>query len=173
MPGPHAARARWGASSASRAGSGRRWGAETTPGGVMPGRGSADNPGDDFPRLESRAHRFLKGGDGPPQALRGPFPMRLRRLPLAALLVSVCAASFTGCHCGSTRVVAPPLPPLSAVVLTPVTDTLNVGDTRQFVATALDTDSVVVAGAAFDWTSGDANVFTVSSPGLVTAVGDG
>src|SRR5947207_14240110 len=99
--------------------------------------------------------------------------MRLRRLPLAALIVSVCAASFTGCNCGSARVVAPPLPPLSAVVLTPATDTLNVGDTRQFVATALDTDSVVVARAAFDWTSGDPNVITVTSSGLVNAVGEG
>src|ERR1051326_4874617 len=138
----------------------------------MPGRGSADNPGDDFPRPESRAPRYLKVGTDP-QALRGPFAMRLRRLPLAALIASVCAASFTGCNCGSTRVVAPPLPPLSAVVLTPATDTLNVGDTRQFVATALDTDSVVVAGAAFDWTSGDPNVLTVSSTGLVSAVGEG
>ncbi len=99
--------------------------------------------------------------------------MRHRRLPLAALIVTLCAASFTGCNCGSARVVAPPLPPLSAVVLTPLTDTLVVGDVKQFVAAALDTNSVVVAGAAFDWTSGDPNVFTVSNNGLVTAVGEG
>src|ERR1044072_8964169 len=94
----------------------------------MPGRGSADNPGDDFPRPESRAPRYLKVGTDP-QALRGPFAMRLRRLPLAALIASVCAASFTGCNCGSTRVEAPPLPPLSAAVLTPAPDTPHAGGT--------------------------------------------
>ena len=99
--------------------------------------------------------------------------MRHRRLPLAALIVTVCAASFTGCNCGSTKVVAPPLPPLSAVVVTPPTDTLVVGDVRQFVASALDTNNVAVAGVAFDWTSRDPNVFTVSGNGLVTAVGEG
>src|ERR1044072_1626565 len=143
---------------------------------AAPGRGAGgappDTPGDYSPRPESRAPRYLKVGTDP-QALRGPFAMRLRRLPLAALIASVCAASFTGCHCGSTRVVGPPLPPLSPVVLTPATAPPHVGDTRQFVATALDTDSVVVAGAAFDWTSGDPNVLTVSSTGLVSAVGEG
>jgi photosystem II stability/assembly factor-like uncharacterized protein len=99
--------------------------------------------------------------------------MRHRRLPLAALLVTVCAASFTGCNCGSQKIVGPPLPPLSAVVLTPPTDTLLVGDQRQFVASALDTNSVAVSGAAFDWSSGDPNVFTVSTSGLVTAIGEG
>jgi photosystem II stability/assembly factor-like uncharacterized protein len=99
--------------------------------------------------------------------------MRHRRLPLAALIVTVCAASFTGCNCGSQKAVAPPLPPLSAVVLTPPTDTMLVGDTHQFVASALDTNSVAVPGAGFDWSSGDPNVFTVSNAGLVTAVGEG
>jgi photosystem II stability/assembly factor-like uncharacterized protein len=100
--------------------------------------------------------------------------MRHRRLPLAALLVTVCAASFTGCNCGSSsRLLAPPLPPLSAIKLTPATDTLVVGQTRQFVASAFDTNSVAVAGAAFDWSSGNPNVFTVSGSGLVTAVGEG
>lgn len=98
--------------------------------------------------------------------------MRHRRLPLAILIASLCAASFSGCNCGS-RVLAPPLPPLSAVVLTPSTDTLVVGGIRQFVATAFDTNSVAVSGAAFDWTSGDPNVFTVSASGLVTAAGEG
>lgn len=99
--------------------------------------------------------------------------MRQRRLPLAALIVTVCAASFTGCNCGSQKIAGPPLPPLSAVVLTPPTDTLLVGDLKQFVASALDTNSVAVPGAAFDWFSGDPNVFTVSTSGLVTAVGEG
>jgi photosystem II stability/assembly factor-like uncharacterized protein len=79
---------------------------------------------------------------------------------------------FTGCSCG-TNTVAPPLPPLSAVQITPPLDTLVVGGQRQFTAVALDTNSVVVAGAAIGWSSGDPGVITVSSSGLVTAVGEG
>src|SRR5436190_434383 len=81
-------------------------------------------------------------------------------------------AMFTGCNCG-TRPVAPPLPPLSAVQITPPLDTLVVGSQRQFTAVALDTNSVAVPGAAIAWSSGDAGVVTVSSTGLVTAVGEG
>ena len=99
--------------------------------------------------------------------------MRLRRLPLVALVVSVCAASFTGCNCGATKVVAPPLPPLSAVRITPATDTLVVSQTRQFVAAAFDTNHVAVPGAAIDWLARDPNVIDVTSAGLVTAVGEG
>ena len=98
--------------------------------------------------------------------------MRRRHLALTAVIALACAAMFTGCNCGS-KTVAPPLPPLSAVVLTPDLDTLAVGAQRQFVAVALDTDSVAVAGAAIDWTSGDPGVISVSSTGLVTAAGEG
>jgi photosystem II stability/assembly factor-like uncharacterized protein len=41
------------------------------------------------------------------------------------------------------------------------------------VASAFDTNSVVVSGAAIDFSSGDPNVFTVSGTGLVTAAGEG
>lgn len=99
--------------------------------------------------------------------------MRRSRVPLAALIVTLSVASFTGCECNSVNVVAPPLPPLSKVVLTPPSDTLVVGATKLFTATAYDTNNVAVPGAAFDWTSGDPNVFTVSRTGLVTAVGEG
>jgi len=98
--------------------------------------------------------------------------MRRRRLALAALITLACAAMFTGCNCG-TAIVVPPGPPLSAVVLTPGVDTLAVGDQHQFVAVALDTDSVAVAGAAISFTSGDPGVISVSTSGLVTGVGEG
>ena len=99
--------------------------------------------------------------------------MRRRRLSLAALITVSCAAMFTGCNCG-TSTVAPPLPPLSDVLITPpLTDTLVVGSQRQFNAVALDTDSVAVGGAAIDWQTGDAGVLTISHTGLATAVGEG
>ena len=98
--------------------------------------------------------------------------MRRNRLALAAFLMVTCAAMFTGCNCG-TSTVAPPLPPLSAVQITPPFDTLVVGGQRQFTAAAFDTDSVAVAGAAIGWITTDPGVATVSSSGLVTGVGDG
>jgi photosystem II stability/assembly factor-like uncharacterized protein len=98
--------------------------------------------------------------------------MRRNRLALAALLAASCAAMFTGCNCG-THTVAPPLPPLSSVQVTPPLDTLVVGAQRQFTATAFDTNNVAVGGAAIEWTSTSANVATVNGAGLVHAVGEG
>ena len=98
--------------------------------------------------------------------------MPRRHLALAALIALTSAAMFTGCGCGS-QALRPPLPPLSAVVLTPEVDTLATGAQRQLVAVALDTDSVAVAGAAIDFASDDPGVITVSGSGLVTAVGEG
>jgi photosystem II stability/assembly factor-like uncharacterized protein len=98
--------------------------------------------------------------------------MRRNRLALVALLMASCAAMFTGCNCG-TSAVAPPLPPLSAVQITPPLDTLVVGSTRQFTAVAFDTNNVAVSGAAISWTSTDPGVASVSHTGLVTAVGEG
>src|SRR5262245_62145595 len=105
---------------------------------------------------------------------RGSCEMRRNRLALAALLVVSCAATFTGCSCGTNTVAPPPPgPPLSAVQITPPFDTLVVGTQRQFSAVALDTDSVVVSNAAIAWASGNPGVITVSSTGFVTAVGEG
>src|SRR6185503_20104167 len=67
-----------------------------------------------------------------------PRPLRLPVAPLLLLMLAALAA-FGGCS-SATRVVVPnPLPPLSAVVLSPDTDTLLVGGNRQFTAVALDT----------------------------------
>jgi photosystem II stability/assembly factor-like uncharacterized protein len=98
--------------------------------------------------------------------------MRRNRLALAALLTASCAAMFTGCSCG-TSTVAPPLPPLSSLQITPPLDTLVVGSQRQFTAVAYDTNNVAVSGVAFAWASGDPGVVTVSNTGLATAVGEG
>lgn len=90
----------------------------------------------------------------------------LGRLSAFALLV----VSLAGCGTATAPV---PLPPLSAVVLTPATDTLVVGQQRVFVAAALDTNGTAVSGASFTWTTSDGGVFTVNSQGRVTAVGEG
>src|SRR5262252_4122113 len=98
--------------------------------------------------------------------------MRRRQLVLGALLALACAGMFTGCSCGSNPV-APVVPPLSAVILTPPSDTLVVGAQHQFTAQAFDTNGTAVAGVPFHWAVGDPNVITVSSTGRVTAVGEG
>jgi len=84
--------------------------------------------------------------------------------------IALVSAALTGCGTSTAPVV---LPPLSAVVLTPITDTLVVSQERVFAATALDTTGAPVSGASFDWSSTDLGVFTVNSQGRVTAVGEG
>lgn len=100
---------------------------------------------------------------------------RRSRGPTAGLLLLLAGlALMGGCECTSTLPVVPNLlPPLSAVQVTPDTDTLRVGEQRQFTAVAYDTLGQPVSGAGFLWASGDPGVFTVSVAGRVTAVGDG
>ncbi len=93
----------------------------------------------------------------------------LRGLGRLAVL-ALAAAGLAGC--GSSTA-PPPLPPLSAVILTPATDTLVVAQQRVFVASALDTLGAPVNNASFTWTTSDAGVFTVNNQGRVTAVGEG
>ena len=102
--------------------------------------------------------------------MRFASPIQLVRPCLAAFMFA-CVAAAAGC--GTATPTTPALPPLSAVVLAPTTDTLQVGQTRVFIATAFDTNATAVAGAGFTWTSSDPAVFTVSSSGLVTAQGEG
>jgi photosystem II stability/assembly factor-like uncharacterized protein len=89
-----------------------------------------------------------------------------RLTPLIGLLLLLAG-------CGkATNPVAPVVPPLSSLLLSPLADTLNVGQTHQFTATAVDTGGQAYAGA-LAWTSSDRGVCTVSSTGLVSAAGEG
>jgi hypothetical protein len=59
-------------------------------------------------------------------------------------------------------------------VVTPAADTLgSLGETVQLNATAQDANGDSVSGQTFTWTSSNEGVTTVSSTGLVTAVGNG
>lgn len=99
---------------------------------------------------------------------------RPARFPARLLLVLAALAPIGGCNCSATSPVAPVvLPPLSAVVVSPDGDTLQVGQSQQFTAVAYDTLGQPVAGAGFVWTSGNRAVFSVSSNGRVTGVADG
>ena len=98
----------------------------------------------------------------------------LRTAGLPLLLVAILAA---GCDPGpSTPVVNVPL---SRVVIaqagdtTVVADTLLIGGTLQFTATAFDPAGAPVNGLALTWATGDPGVFTVSPGGQVTGRSEG
>jgi len=99
---------------------------------------------------------------------------RSPRRSAARLLLLLALAPIGGCECTGTPPVAPnPLPALSAVEVSPATDTLRLGEQRQFTAVAYDTGGMIVPGAGFQWSSSDPTVFSVTQAGRVTGVGDG
>jgi len=62
---------------------------------------------------------------------------------------------------------------ISAVVVTPATDTLVARDTLRLAAEATDVNGHAVAGAEFSWASSDTLVAAVDEAGLVNGVGPG
>ena len=62
---------------------------------------------------------------------------------------------------------------VSAVTVTPATDTVVAGDTLRLAAEAADANGHPVAGTGFVWASGDTLVAVVDNAGLVTGVGLG
>jgi photosystem II stability/assembly factor-like uncharacterized protein len=95
--------------------------------------------------------------------------MRTDRLLIAS---SALAAALLLAGCSTDDNPTAPGVPLSAVVIAPATDTLQVGATATFTATAYDTLGHPV-GAGFTWASSDPAVFTVSAAGHVTAKSEG
>jgi photosystem II stability/assembly factor-like uncharacterized protein len=96
-------------------------------------------------------------------------PTRLSA-PAAASIAFALLALLTGCSKGPT---APRIiPPLSSIVLTPASDTMQVGQSRTFTAVARDTNGAVIA-TYLNWASTNAAVFSVAGQGNVTANGEG
>ncbi|WP_420634363.1 Ig-like domain-containing protein [Candidatus Palauibacter sp.] len=62
---------------------------------------------------------------------------------------------------------------VSAVTVTPVADTLVVGDTLRLSAVATDSNGRPLATAQFAWSSSDSSVARVDTSGLVQAIGVG
>ena len=59
------------------------------------------------------------------------------------------------------------------VSMTPLADTLILGDSLRMAAGALDANGYPVAGAPLEWSSSDAALATVDTSGLVRSVGEG
>src|SRR5262249_9995994 len=120
--------------------------------------------------------------DIPPHSLLRWYPVhpspdrsRSRRFAARTLLILAALAPLpprpaTGGRPAPRTTPATPIfpPPLSAVPLTPDTDTLRVGQQQQFTAVAYDTAGQPVAGAGFVWSSANTGVFTVTPNGKVT-----
>lgn len=90
-----------------------------------------------------------------------------RLMPCLGLLVLL-----AGCGTDGNPVAPVVIPPLSSIVVTPAADTLDVGESRLFVAVAVDTAGDPYTGSLV-WRSTDSGVFTVTSSGLVSARGEG
>ena len=101
--------------------------------------------------------------------------MRPPRVPVLLLALAASAGLLAAVGCSKSKNLTAPVPtvPLSRVVISPVTDTLRLGSTRQFTALAYDTLSALVGAVSFQWLSRDPAVITVSSAGWVTARGEG
>ena len=102
--------------------------------------------------------------------------MNRRRIFVVAA-AGLCAAVWTyACGDGATEPPTPPPdPPRPATVaVAPATVQLTeLGATEQLTAEVRDQNGNAMAGAAVSWASSAASVATVSSTGLVTAVGNG
>ena len=62
---------------------------------------------------------------------------------------------------------------VASIAVSPATSNLTVGGTTQASAVAKDANGNVLSGQSFAWTTSNASIATVSSSGLVSAVGTG
>lgn len=91
-----------------------------------------------------------------------------RRTRISALAAAAAAALVLEA-CGTTDAPGPATAPVTAVVVSPVTTTLLVGDSQQLTAQPHDARGRRLAGRDVAWMSRQPEVASVSSGGLVTA----
>lgn len=95
--------------------------------------------------------------------------MRLHRLHL---LVATIVLSAVSCGGGGEPTI-PPLPPVSAVEITPNSASLTVGQTSQLSVSLKDPSGTILSGRSLAWSSANAAVASVSTTGLVTGLASG
>lgn len=76
---------------------------------------------------------------------------------------------------GSAQItVTPPAPtPVASVVVTPGSKSLSIGGTVTLAATTLDASGKTLTGRAVTWATSNASIATVTTSGVVTAIGAG
>ncbi len=87
-----------------------------------------------------------------------------RRMSLAGALLALAS-------CGGGETAAPKV--VATVEVTPLTLNLAPGQSSSLSATSRDAAGEIIAGRTVTWTSSNVSIATVSSGGVVTAVGDG
>lgn len=87
---------------------------------------------------------------------------------LGTAMITAASGSKSGI---ATINVAPP--PVASITVAPANDTLLIGETVQLTATLRDAANNILTNRTVTWTSTSTTIATVSSSGLVTAVGDG
>ena len=99
--------------------------------------------------------------------------IRSPRYLLAAATLAAVAWAYS-CSDVATEPAQPPEPPrATTVTVTPATAELTaIGATLQLSAQVLDQNGQAMAGASVTWSSSEASVATVSTSGLVTAMGN-
>jgi glucose/arabinose dehydrogenase len=102
-----------------------------------------------------------------------PNPPLSRRLTLLALLPALIIATLVSACGGDGGGDIQEPKPVTAVTVTAPNTSIEVGQTVQLAATAQDADGAAVEGRAFDWSTGDAAVASVSPAGLVTGLAEG
>jgi Bacterial Ig-like domain (group 2) len=90
------------------------------------------------------------------------------RRPLAAFVASLCAIPVTSCV-GLERDISGP-DPVTSLTLSPVTATIDLGQSLQLTPTLRDAARNVLTDRAVTWTTSEPDIATVSSAGLVTGV---
>jgi glucose/arabinose dehydrogenase len=86
--------------------------------------------------------------------------------------ILVLIASISACGGNGDGGIQPPEPVTSVTITAPTTE-IQVGETVQLTATALDANGAVLEGRSFEWTSGIGSVASVSPTGLVTGLAKG
>ncbi|MGI9626121.1 MAG: Ig-like domain-containing protein [Longimicrobiales bacterium] len=85
--------------------------------------------------------------------------------------VLVLAAVVHGCS--GSEPTGPGVPQISSIQVGPAVATVNLGETAQLTATAMDASGNTLAGQAITWASSDAAVASVDASGLLTALAEG
>ena len=94
-------------------------------------------------------------------------------LDAGSTTISAAVCSVSGTATLNVEPPPPPKPTVSSVTVSPSEATIEVGETKQFSATAYDSDNTEIPGKDFTWTSSDSTVATISDAGLATALDAG